>query len=556
MKQVTLSSIVISALLAASTAFSASGANTNKGRLVAQNTRAVAQVKRADAAPGATTTVTPEASSANPEKSKISEMEDFFGKRVSGKERSAYEFCKSVGNPSTQITTPNGTLSNNALECLRRQTIADMNGCGDHYKKAVEAATAYKRSCREAKAGDPVQCMKTAAQCATEEEDATTKDLESTNNLLKSLDIEVNETKSEVKATCARYSRKDYDTKQSDISSKLREAQKDLEASQKERAKAAEEYSSNKRKQVERQSKVQEQMSKLVDSNQKEAQERAQEMSKGIIETEKEQASARVQNIKAQGEIAKIQGLRANDLSKLTDAMISTNCMAKMDLLLKQWALEGKQSVHGAAALFQSNTEKKRRIQDEHRACIEQLTSTRKQLRKQYAAEVQAVKEQIKSNDKQAASLEEQKSRQASDYQAFLARQGASTQEAYTRANAELAAIGQENAEIEKIRVDRSGEALKNIADAQRRVDALSTAMSNIGVEPRGTKLPGDAIIHMDEFMENLSVIEGMPECAALVPNLKRVVTEGLLKEYNNFVKKSSGSDSNDSSKSNKSNAK
>ncbi len=449
---------------------------------------------------------------------------------VTAEQDEALKTCEKLGvSESDLIITGKKVLSESQRACLVAKSEAGIGACGKTFGEAKAALKEFRKVCNEAKYGDLKKCVETAVACADEDPDSTLKETAENQKLYRELGLDIDSNKQAVKSTCARYGRKDYDTQKGDIATKLREAKKDLEASQKERAKAAEEYSTNKRRQVEKQGRVQEQMSKLVDENQKVAQERAQDMSKGIIESEKEQASVRVQNIQAQGTIAKIQGQRANDLSRLTDSMISSNCMAKMDLLLRQWAIEGAKSVRGSAALFQANADKKRRIQGEHQACIEQATGARRQLRKEYSAQVLAVKEQIKGNDRQAASLEEQKSRQASDYQAFLARQGVSQTEAYNRANAELAAIGQENTEIEGIRSARGVEAEKAIKESANRITELSSAMDNLGSEPRGEKLPNDAITHAQEFLTTVETFNDSAACKGMVPVMEKMLSKGIL---------------------------
>lgn len=399
------------------------------------------------------------------------------------------------------------------------------------YKKAQDSYAAFQKTCRESGSQNVLKCMETAAACAAQNE-GEEGDLESVNTYLKKIGHREVTSIEELDKMCVKFSRKDYDTKKSDIGKELREAQKDLQTVQKERAKAAQDYQSDKRRLVERQSRVQEQMSKLIDSNQKEAQDRAQQMSKDLIDSEKEQAAVRVQNIQAQGQIAKVQGQRAQALAQLTDSIISANCTEQMQLLLKKWALEGPRSLNSSAALFQSNSEKKRRIQDQYRACIDTATAARKATRKQYSAEVEALKNQIKSNDQQAARIAEQNGQLGTNYQAFLARQKMSETEAYNRSLAELQAIQNESTEMDKVRNDRTNEANTDIKDATDRINALTVSMSKMGAEPRGDKRPNDAIPHMDDFMTQLSLLEGEPRCASLASELKTISSNDVREAY------------------------
>lgn len=411
------------------------------------------------------------------------------------------------------------------------------------YKKATESYAAFQKTCREAGSQNLVKCIETAAACALEDE-GEEGDIVPTNDRLSSIGIEPVENSDELKNICIKFNRKDYSDKKSEISKDLREAQKDLQNIQKERAKSAQDYQSDKRKLVERQSRVQESMSKLVDSNQKEAQERAQQMSRDLIDSEKEQSAVRVQNIQAQGQIAKIQGQRAAALAQLTDSMISANCTEQIDLLLKKWAAEGPKSLNGSAALFRSNAEKKRRIQDQHRACIETATAARKATRKQYSAEINAIKDQIKSNDQQAARIAEQNSQLGTQYQAFLARQKMSETEAYNRAQAELQAIQSEGNELDRISAQRSNEATADIGEATKRVNDLTRAMSNVGARPSGDKRPNDAMPHADDFFTQIDILQSSPTCKPLADELLKIGTSEVKAAYNkmNGVSTSTGS--------------
>lgn len=413
----------------------------------------------------------------------------------------------------------------NSLQC-KLQMGALGEGTCSMFKTAKDALDKFEEVCSEAKY-EGKQCIQKAAACANQAEDEE-GDLAKVNETNKLLGLPLEENNSELTAKCSAYNLKDYDTRKSDLSKELRDAQKDLEATQKDVAKNAQEYSGDKRKQIERQSKIQESLSKLIDSNQKEAQDRAQEMSKSIMDSEKEQSQVRVQNIQAQGEIAKIQAARAQQLSRLTDAMISTDCMTKMDLLLRKWALEGPKTLNGAATLFQSNADKKRRIQDEHRACIEEGNAARKSARKLYASQVQAVRDQIKSNDQQAARLEEQKGRQASDYQAFLARQGASTNEAYARAQSDLQAMQKEAAEIEQSRAQRNQEVALNIEENRKRINEATQAMANLGTRPRGNKTPDDGYVHFKKFMRILEIYRKDSDCKDVGNEMARIAREEI----------------------------
>lgn len=449
-------------------------------------------------------------------------------------ESKAIEACEKAGVNVVSLTS-GGSLSTAQKGCVVMLAEAGAPPCGKDYSEAKTAAKDLKKICGQLGTSNIKMCLENAFTCANEDPDASAAEAAADQEQARAMGLDIETDKSVVKSKCVKYSRKDYDAQKKEISEKLRETKKDLEAAQKERAKSAEEYAGNKRKSVEKQSRIQEQLSKLADSNQKDAQDRAQEMGKAAIEMEKEQAQVRVQNIQAQGQIAKIQGERAGALARLTDAMISTNCMNQMDLLLRKWALEGPKTVNGSAALFMSNAEKKRRIQDEHRACIETATATRRQLRKEYGAQVTAVREQIKGNDKQSAALEEQKGRQAADYQAFMARQQASQTEAFTRAQQELGAVAQENQEIELARQSRNNEAAKSIKENEDRIASLSAAMDNLGAEPkpRAEKSSGDAVDAAKSFLDTIEIFK-TNACAALVPSMEKMISN----EVKDVIKK------------------
>lgn len=430
------------------------------------------------------------------------------------------EFNRVCGPAGEKIST---------AECVSLRARNGKGLCGD-FKSATENLGKFIEVCSESGYED-VECIKRAAACVNKSE-GEEGDLTDMNEVNKILGLPQEDSSSEHLNTCTTYGRKDYNSRKSDLGKDLREAQKDLEAAQKDIAKTSEEYSKMKRQQVERMSRVQEQMSKMIDENQKQAQERSRQMSQDLIEIEKNQATARTTNLQVQGQIAGVLAKRAGELARLSDAMIKSNCSQQVDLILRKWAAEGPRSLNSSALLFKNTSEKKRRIQDEYQACISTANASRKATRKAYASEVQSLKEQMKGNDQQVASMESQKSQQQQDYQAYMARLKMSETEAYNRANAEVAAINKENGEVEQIRASRSMEVSKEIEAARKRMNDVTREMNNLGKEPRGDKTPKDAIGHFKKFMSTVNAFESVAECKPLRAELIKRAKNEVIDAY------------------------
>lgn len=438
--------------------------------------------------------------------------------------------AKFIDDQIKKVCTEKGESS---ADCVKIRAKNGYNSCGDDHKLAIESIDKFSETCSSS-GFDNLACIQNAAACAATSS-AEEGDVKELNKTLKELGLPEEESTSDLAKQCSRYGLKDYDSKKSDLGKDLREAQRDLETAQKDTAKAAQEYSKSKRQQVERQNRIQKEMSQLIDDNQKQSQEQAREMGQRLVDIEKQQASARTQSLQIQGQIAGVLAKRAGELARLTDAMIKSNCSQQVDLLLRKWAAEGPRSLNSSALLFKNTSEKKRRIQDEYQSCVTTANAARKATRKAYAAEVQSYKEQIRGNDQQVSSMETQKSQQQQDYQAFLARQKMSETEAYNRANAELAAINQENTEVDATQRQRSLEASKSIEDARKRINDITYSMENMGRKPTGEKIPSQAITHFKAFMSIVRTFES-GECSPLRPELiKRAgqeIVDAYTKEY------------------------